>query len=365
MPHNGLIGLDLRMWNHAGIGRYIRELFSAMFRLEKPDHFRCLAYEEDHQAIRSALSGANLSQARSRIYSLSEQIELAVFSRSVSLLHVPHFNAPIFCRSKLIVTIHDLIYLKEKRFSGSVLAGLYVRALIAGIQSHARAVIAVSDFTRRDLEETFPALQDRVTVIHEAASRIFTSSAAQPNTKKFGLGDDYVLFVGSLKAHKNLPVLLDAFESLRKEGNTSVKLAIVGRKDVKETALLDRLERSNAYVCYLGEQTDEDLADLYRGARALVIPSLWEGFGLTVLEAMACGTPVISSDRASLPEVVGDAGLLFDPTQTEALKEHLCNVLKSDPLRETLSRKGLERAKQFSWDIAARETLDCYKEALV
>jgi glycosyltransferase involved in cell wall biosynthesis len=277
---------------------------------------------------------------------------------------VPHFNAPIFCCSKLIVTIHDLIYLKEKRFSGSVFAGLYVRALIAGIQRHARAVIAVSDFTRRDLEETFPALEGMVTVIYEAASRIFAPNTAQVNIKKFGLGGDYVLFVGSLKAHKNLPVLLDAFESLRAEGNTSVKLAIVGRKDVKETALLERLERSTAYVCYLGEQADEDLAAIYRGAHALVIPSLWEGFGLTALEAMACGTPVISSNRASLPEVVGDAGLLFDPSQTEALKEHLGNVLKSAELRTTLSRKGLERAKQFSWDIAARETLDAYKEAM-
>lgn len=367
MKTESLIGLDLRMWAHPGIGRYIRELFGAMFRLENPERFLYLAYDEDASSIQVSLKGGKRIRSRAKIYSLSEQAELSNFSLKVGLLHVPHFNAPFFSQAKLVVTVHDLIYLKEKRFSGSLLAKQYVRGLLGGIQKNARKVIAVSDFTRRDLEASFPALKGRIRVVYEAASKKFgalSQAEADASPKEFGLKDDYIIFVGSLKAHKNLPVLLDAFESLRAEGKISAQLAIIGRKDPKETALLHRLEKSGDSVRYLGQQPDAVLAALYRGASALVIPSLWEGFGLTAVEAMACGTPVISSDRASLPEVVGEAGLLFDPENTEKLKEHLYNVLTDGALRETLSRKGLERAKRFSWEKAASETLQIYREAM-
>jgi len=362
-----LIGLDLRMWAHPGIGRYMRELFGAMFKQEDPKRFVYLAHEGDEPSIFEALRGGRFVPARSKIYSLAEQSELSKFSREAGLLHVPHFNAPLACRSKLVVTIHDLIYLKEKRFSGNPLAKLYVRALLGGIQKNANAVIAVSDFTRRDLVLTFPGLADRTSVIHEAASSNFLAGDARSAAdvrEKFGLSGEYALFVGSLKAHKNLPVLLDAFDSLWRKADIPAQLVIVGRKDPKETALLERIERSRAYVNYLGEQPDETLSALYRGARTLVIPSLWEGFGLTAIEAMASGTPVISSDRASLPEVVGDAGLLFDPESAEQLEAHLTRIFKNDMLRNTLSRQGLERAKNFSWKKAALETLAVYEKVL-
>ena len=366
MPSEGLVGLDLRMWNHAGIGRYIRELFGAMFRLEDPNRFTVLAYGEDEESIKTVMNGGQFVRARSKIYSLEEQAEVFKFSREVSLLHVPHFNAPFFCHSRLVVTIHDLIYLKENRFSGSVFAKGYVRGLISGVEKNSGAVIAVSDFTRRDIEKSFPRLSGRISVIHEAASSVFRAgerAVERDLISKFGLSGEYVLFVGSLKAHKNIPVLLDALESIIKSG-VSAQLAIVGRKDLKETALLERIKNSGSFVRYLGEQSDDNLALLYQGARALVIPSLWEGFGLTAVEAMACGTPVISSDRASLPEVVGDAGLLFDPENQEQLVEHLVNVFQDDELRNVLSCKGLERTKVFSWDNAARKTFALYQKVL-
>ena len=367
MENKSLIGLDLRMWSHPGIGRYMRELFGAMFRLEDPDRFVYLAYDKEEASIRIALGGGRWVCARSPIYSLAEQSELSKFSRQTALLHVPHFNAPLRCHSKLVVTLHDLIYLKEKRFSGSPFAKLYMRALLGGMQKNASAVIAVSDFTRRDLARVFPKLAERATVIHEAASSRFHAAEASGDVAiraKFELNEPYALFVGSLKAHKNLNVLLDAFESLWRKAEIPAQLVVVGRKDPKETALLARLERSRAFVRYLGELPDAELSAVYHGARTLVIPSLWEGFGLTAIEAMASGTPVISSDRASLPEVVGDAGLLFDPESADQLEAHLTRIFKEDTLRSTLSRKGLERAQGFSWEKTARETLALYERVL-
>jgi len=356
------VGIDLRMWGHPGIGRYIRELTAALFKLEDPARFVLLTYQADEADVHARLPGAVLERGRSRIYSVSEQAELSAFSGRVGLLHVPHFNAPFLCKAKLVATVHDLIYLKESRFSGSFLGKAYVRALLTGVERNASAVIAVSDFTRRDLETAFPKTAGKVQVIHEAASEIFCRAAhAQPEHLRFGISEEYVLFVGSLKAHKNLPVLLDAFETLVRDKKTGAQLVIVGKKDPKEEALFRRAAGSE-FVRYLGPRSDEELAHLYRGARALVIPSLWEGFGLPAVEAMACGTPVLCSDRASLPEVVGDAGLLFDPERVDRLAELLYNVLIDRDLRNTLSQKGLQRAKCFSWENAASQTLKLYEK---
>lgn len=361
------IGIDLRMWTHPGIGRYIRELTRAMLALEDPGRFRFFAFAGDEQSIFSALGPVRCEKAVNGIYSAAEQRELRNFSKNCRLLHVPHFNAPVFCASRLVVTLHDLIYLKESRFSGSVLGKLYVGLMIRGIEKNARAVITVSDFTRRDLTAAFPKLADRVRVIHEAAASHFNPSVpkdAEAVQRKHGISQNYLLFVGSLKAHKNLNGLLDAFARLTETQKGDAQLVIVGRRDPKEKALLERLGRSGPSVCYLGEKSDAQLAELYRAAKALIIPSFWEGFGLTAVEAMACGTPVLASERASLPEVVGSAGILFDPERTDRMAEILSEVLKDGHLRAELSRKGLERSRQFSWEKAARETLNVYKKAL-
>ena len=372
MPIEKTIGIDLRMWEHPGIGRYIRELTGAMLRFENPERFRFLAYERDHKDILLHLGSARLDRAFSPIYSLSEQAELFGFSNRVDLLHVPHFNAPLFCRSKLIVTVHDLIYLKSdlqslagngQSRSMQSLQRFYVRTLLGGVCRNATDVIVVSDFTRRDLELFYPGCAGRTRVIREAASGTFRAHGdAEAAKKQFGLGPEYLLFVGSLKAHKNLAVLLDAFATLRRD-HEQAQLVVVGKRDRKEQAIFDRVSTEPG-VKYLGVRADDELAQLYRGAKALVLPSLWEGFGLTALEAMACGTPVISSDRASLPEVVGDAALLFNPEDTQRLAELMQLILTDREMHNSLSRKGLQRSKEFSWENTAHETLKLYEKAL-
>jgi glycosyltransferase involved in cell wall biosynthesis len=361
------IGLDLRVWSHPGIGRYLRELVKALSETGTPQKFSFLVYPGDRAAVRNFFPNADFVEASSRIYSLREQAELWGFSRQVDLLHVPHFNAPLVCSSKLVVTVHDLIYLKDARFSGSFLGKLYARSLFQGIVRNAKAVIAVSQFTKKDLVETFPKLDGRVEVIYEAASARFRQSpdpkALRAVKERLGLMSPFILFVGSFKAHKNLPVLLDAFQNLKKNNSLTHELVLVGKKDPKESQLFRRIEGMPHARC-LESVGDDDLFALYHLAKVLVVPSLWEGFGLPMLEAMACGTPVLCSDRSSLPEIAGDAALTFDPERADRLEELLIRVLQDDSLRQTLSAKGFVRANRFSWEKAARETLKLYEKVV-
>ena len=268
---------------------------------------------------------------------------------------------------KLVVTIHDLIYLKGNQYTGSALGRAYVKVLFDRIEKNADAVITVSEYTKNDLLQSFPGLKGRVFVTYEAASPVFkpvndvAGSAALK--KKHALARPFVLFVGSLKRHKNVPVLIDAMRVLRERGLPH-ELVLVGRKDLKERALLKKIEEGGSFVRWLSEVSDEDLAHLYPMAEAFVLPSLWEGFGLPVLEAMACGAPVLSSDRASLPEVVGTAGRLFDPERVDALVELLYNVLNDSDLRQKMRADGFTQAKKFSWDKTAESTLKVYGQVL-
>ena len=362
-----VVGIDLRMWAHAGIGRYIRELYFAMLRNEPAFNFRALLPEKIRQSLRYRQADVEFKNSRSSIYSLAEQWDVLSFSKKTDLLHVPHFNIPVLYGGKLVVTVHDLVYLKESRFSGSQFSRAYVKFLFKQIEKKAHAVLAVSEYTKNDLLEHFPKLKGRVFVTHEAASFVFQPVGAgelEDAKKKYSLSKPFVLFVGSLKAHKNVSILIEAMAALKKEKMLSHELVLVGGKDDKEKELLALIEKSASFVRVLGRVEDEELVRLYNLAEVFVLPSLWEGFGLPVLEAMACGAPVLASNRASLPEVVGEAGLLFDPTRVDELKELLYNVLQNRDLRQKMRTDGFLQAKKFSWDKTAAETLNVYERVL-
>ncbi len=356
------------MWEHPGIGRYERELYFAMLKKNPGFSFRLLAPEKARQSIELHPNGAKFEKALSSIYSLREQWELFSFSKKVDLLHVPHFNIPVLSHGKLVVTVHDLVYLKDAKHSGSALGRSYVDYLFKKIEQKADAVLTVSEFTKSDLLDHFPKLKNRVFVTHEAASGMFqrlnNSNQLEPTKKKYALQVPFVLFVGSLKSHKNIPILIEALKALRKEKGIPHELVLVGRKDEKEKGLLELIEQNASFIKTLGELPDRELVLLYNLAEVFVLPSLWEGFGLPVLEAMACGCPVLASNRSSLPEVVGEAGLLFDGASVDALKELLYNVLQSGELRQKMRMDGFLQAKKFSWDKTAAETLSVYDRVL-
>jgi len=183
---------------------------------------------------------------------------------------------------------------------------------------------------------------------------------------KYGVSKDYVLTVGTVGPHKNLITLVKAMKILRERGKLSFQLLAVGAKSRKDTKLFKALESSGLTdedIRFLGYVPEEDLPMLYSGSRSLVFPSLYEGFGLPLVEAMACGVPVVASNTSSIPEVVGDAALLVPPTQPEAFAQAILRVRSDADLRKAMIQKGLSRATCFRWDNAARRLLECMRDA--
>jgi len=360
-----MIGIDVRMWTHPGIGRYLRELTKHLLSNGTDERFVFLG---DSTLCGEFSKRPDFRQARSKIYSLSEQWEIPRLTRDLDLLHVPHFNIPLLLDKPLVVTVHDLTYLHDTRAAVSRWARPYAAYFFRQLQKKAAAVLTVSEFTRRDLLTCFPKLNpDKVFVTYEAASPFFRKlddpEWLGQSKKKYGIQEPYVLFVGSLRPHKNIPALINAMASLRSKRKISHGLVLVGRCETVDAGLSDLISQ-HSFVRVLGEVPDLELVALYNLAELFVLPSFREGFGLPAVEAMACGTPVAVSSAASLPEIVGDAGCLFDPHRVDALEEVIYNVLKDRELQKNMSKAGLERAKQFSWENTARQTRRIYAQVL-
>jgi glycosyltransferase involved in cell wall biosynthesis len=230
-------------------------------------------------------------------------------------------------------------------------------------------IIAVSEQTRRDIVSAYGVPAEKITVIYEAADtrfRIQPPEVVASARARYLLPERYLLFVGTVEPRKNLVRLLTAFERLHAEGLTDA-LVIVGRRGWLTGDFDATLERSPARpaVLFPGFVPDDDLPAVYAGAQALVMPSLYEGFGLPVLEAMACATPVACSHNSSLPEVAGDAALLFDPFDVDSISDALRRILHDPDLQAHLRDAGLLQASHFSWERAAQETLAVYHRFLV
>ena len=351
------IGFDARMIGHPGIGRYMRSLLNAMLGLAGDCEF--VLYGDRHKLV--DFKNCDIREHTAPIYSWAEFFSSPFEEDKLDIVHIPHFNVPFQKKKKLVITIHDLIYLKFPE-SSPYLKRIAVNYAISRAVKKADKIIAVSENTKKDIIERSPDAEEKIEVVYEAAAPVFNrinDEGKKENVrKKYNLPKDIILFVGSLKKHKNIEKLIDAYTELKSKG-VRHKLVIIGRYRPREAEIRKKIESTDAL--YLGEVPIEDLAAIYNLAALLVIPSLYEGFGLPAIEAMACGIPVAASSAASLPEVVGDAGILFDPYDTSDISNKICKVLKDGDLRQGLIRKGLERAAGFSWEKAAVKTLEIYK----
>ncbi len=266
-----------------------------------------------------------------------------------------------------IFTVHDLIF-RRLPAHHKPLNRWYLNLTMPLYCRRATHVIAISECTRRDLVAAYDVPPEKITVVHEAADPVFRPATPEHVARvcaRYDLPDRYLLFVGTIEPRKNLTRLLAAFETLLAEGLTD-RLVIVGRRGWLYGDFFARLGRSPARdaVIFPGYVPDADLPALYAGAQALAFPSLYEGFGLPVLEAMACGTAVACSDASSLPEIAGDAALLFDPDEIESIIDTLRRLLLDAALRADLRRRGFEQAGRFSWGRVADETRSVYDAVL-
>jgi glycosyltransferase involved in cell wall biosynthesis len=289
--------------------------------------------------------------------------------QGVELAHVPYFASPLFPTTPTVVTVHDLIPMLLPAYRGSMLVRLYT-LLVAIAAKRADMVLTDSQASKWDIVHLLDIPSERVRVIYLAADDIYQPVLDEHRLtairQKYGLPESYLLYLGGFDQRKNVPTLLKAFAQLAKDSR--VFLAVAGRLPekgsdffpdprpiVQELGIEER-------VVFTGWVPEEDKPAIYSGARALVFPSLYEGFGLPPLEALACGTPVIASNRGSLPEIVGDGGLLLEPDDVEGLAAAMEKLLTDDDLWNDLRRKGLAHAARFSWEKTARETLAVYRE---
>lgn len=339
------IAIDARMIEMSGIGSYIRTL------LNQGIYEVALGNPKDISKYDKTVS---VIEYEDKIYSVSEQLHFpsrALRKQKVELLHVPHYNVPVFYRGKLAVTIHDLTHLVLPEFLPNRFAYLYAKIIIGYAVRKAKVIFTDSENSKNDILRFFKVRPDKIIVEYVALNKGFVHKEKQDVLyllKKYGIseGKKVIMYVGNLKPHKNLIRLLHAYCKMKDREATC--LVLVGKAfDNRELDVEIAKLGIEAQVVKTGIVDREDLVNFYNLADLFVFPSLYEGFGLPPLEAMSCGTPVVCSNNSSLPEVVGDAAFTFDPYDESAIRNAMERVLFDEELAAGLVKKGYERVKKF------------------
>jgi glycosyltransferase involved in cell wall biosynthesis len=284
----------------------------------------------------------------------------------VDCLHTQYF-APLGYHRPLVVTIHDLSYLHVPDAFPQVLR-LALRVLVPRSVARASHIVTDSEFSRRDIAQRYGLGPQQITAIPLAAPATLGPASPENTTTtlaRYGLRPGFVFTLGRLNRRKNLDRLIRACTLLRDQEFADLQLIIAGKPDFGAQRVLAQTRRLSheSLVRWVGLLPEEDLPAFFTGAGVFVYPSLFEGFGLPILEAMACGAPVVASDRAAMPELLGDAGLLVDPEDVAALATAMGRVLRDRSLASELGRRGLERSRHYSWAETARRTLAVYRTA--
>src|SRR3989338_7157383 len=363
------IFLDARFYRRSGIGRYIEGLYMGI--IDNKSSMEIFAAGDSSLLNESFLKTQHIIDYHSSIYSLSEQIKGSLLvnkvKRSVDVFHIPHYNAPWFLPKNSVVTVHDLTQFIFPEFFGRV-KPVVAKIVLRNALKKAGMIIAGSESTKKDIVKHYPEIEGKIRVIYNGISVDFKPlSENEVNEFKRNKGlADYILYVGNRKQTKNLRRLLEAFSIIKSEYR-NLKLVIIGER----FSSFDEVDKGIAefnlkgLVVVVLKVSDEELHRYYCGAKLLVHPSLYEGFGFTPLEAMACGIPAVVSNISSLPEVYGDAALYFDPYDISDMINKIKIVIRDTTLQKVLVNRGLQLTKVFTWERCANETLKVFEEVYV
>lgn len=359
------IGMDLQSLKgrKTGLGVYTQELLRA-FSIEPPKDFQFRFYSRERN------EDLNTPQ---RWFWENVELPLRALRDKVRILHTPAFAPPAIKCAKLVVTVHDLIGML---FPNSLRwpSALYWGKWLPWTLYKADAILADSEHTKKDLIRHLGIQKKKIRVIYLSGHEAFSSAISQASIgevkKIYGIREKYFLFVGTLEPRKNLRRVIEAFGKFRRQHMTDERyqLVIVGSKAYGHGEFFRSLAGPCGVtledVIFTGYVNHADLNALYSGAEIFVYPSLYEGFGIPILEAMASGTPVLASTQTSVPEVTGEAALLVDPRDMTQLVQAMADLSKDPLLRKQLIAKGFERIKRFSWKETARQTLEVYRSLL-
>ncbi|HWO31298.1 MAG TPA: glycosyltransferase family 1 protein, partial [Candidatus Acidoferrum sp.] len=361
------IAIDLRKIESSGIGRYMRSIVEALLR-EGPEHEYVLFVPTGSEHLLN-LNGGNARVLRVDVpyYSIREQFSIPILltKHRVDLFHSPHFVVPALRPCPMVVNIHDVIYMARRDELSSRLGRMYYRCMMPMAAHWSSAVITSCEYTKQQILRHLNPNPDKIFVVPYGIDSRFRpvtdKDALNAVRKKYGISDDYILYVGIYRGRKNHAGLLHAFQQFLKQGH-SAQLVIAGptNEGTAEMQSLGVALGIQNHMVLTGFVADEDLPALYAGARVYACSSLAEGFGLTVIEAMACGTPVVSAENSALLEAGGSAAFFADVTNPEMFAQALGRVFKDETLRRELIELGFKHAEQFSWTRAAQDTLKIY-----
>ena len=400
-----LIGLDAIPLTEplAGVGHYTAELARALARASAADEFE-LAYPSTYPPLEpfrdeKVKPPANLKAARVNVGAVGRHwwslgLPRYVSRRGIQVFHGTNYDVPLWGRCATVLTVHDLsLFARPETHEARRV--WRARRRLPLMARAATLVITPTEAVRRELAERLGVPPEKIVAVHEAARSVFRPLAFEATAdarRRLGAGDNFLLAVGTVEPRKNLRALVRAFESIVRETAATttatnatthtgtnatnattmkatpdgLRLVIAGGKGWLSDPLFDEVARSPVKdrIVFTGYVTDEDLRALYSSCALFAYPSLYEGFGLPVLEAMQCGAPVLASRIPAHAEVAGRAALLVNPDAHEEIARGILHLLRSEDERRRLSDAGLKRAAEFSWERAARQTLEVYAEAL-
>ena len=364
------IAVDARKLADFGIGTYLRGLLGALGRIDSESRYLLLAPAGARELLPGLPANFSWIEEDAPGYSLREQWSIGqhLARHRPDLFHSPHYVLPLRTPTKVVVTIHDLIHLLFPEFLPHPLALPYARLLLRRAVRRADRILTVSAATASDLERHLGVARERIDVVWNGVDDAFRRrrepAGLAPELDGLGLAPGYFLFLGNPKPHKNLERVVRAFARLPPDGR---RLVVAGAADTADAAAIHLWARELALgerLIVLGRIAQDRLPALVQGALALVFPSLYEGFGLPLVEAMAAGTPVIASTTPALVEIAGGAAELVDPLDVGAIAGAMA-LLAADPGRcSALGRAGLERADAFRWESTAAGTLAVYQRVL-
>jgi glycosyltransferase involved in cell wall biosynthesis len=373
------IAIDIRRMYEFGLATYIRNVVSTLGRIDAVNEYFLVGQTARFEQLGILPENFHLLPIQNAEGSFATYLEMhrVLATNEVDLVHVPHtFWRPLITKAPYVITVHDLLdYMYRARTSNGMRRVVH-SYMTRQVMHHAARIFAVSNFTKRDVGRYFNVDPARIEVVYNALDEKFRGGHSTPEEQamirgRYQVDSPFLLYAGRISPHKNVARIIEAFSALKGElakdgAYPDLKLIVIGDEVSKNPDIRRAVIRSGMQheVRFLGYVPIEVLRIFFDMAKVFVFPSLYEGFGLPPLEAMAHGTPVVASNTSALPEVVGNAALLVNPENVFEISRALQRALTDQSLRERMKAAGIEQAQRFSWDVSVRRMIEVYQQVL-